>query len=158
MKSGGFLRKLGFTPNEQKVIYFLLLTLCIGGGIKLYYIISGNGTPPRFDYRAADREFEERSHTRALVDSIDRSTEIKTLPVSRIRSTQKKAPPSGSVDLNSASRTELVALPGIGSTMAERIVLYRKEHGRFASNEELMNVKGIGKIKFQKLKPYLRQP
>jgi comEA protein len=158
MKSGGFLRKLGFTPNEQKVIFFLLFTLCIGGGIKLYYIISGNGTPPRFDYRAVDREFEERSRTRTLGDSIDRSAAVSALPASRIRSTQKKTIPSGSVDLNSASKTELLALPGIGETMAERIVLYRKEHGRFASNKELINVKGIGEKKFLKLKPYLRQP
>ncbi len=157
MKSGEFLRKLGFTPNEQKVIYFLLISLCIGGGIKLYYGMIGSASPPRFDYTAIDREFKERSRARSSADSlhISQASSPADLSTSRFHGSQKKSLPHGSVDLNTATKKELVALPGIGETTAESIVLYRKEHGGFATNEELMKVKGIGEKKFLKLKPYL---
>ena len=47
------------------------------------------------------------------------------------------------VDLNSADEKELVALPGIGKTLAARIVAYREEHGPFRAVEELLNVEGV---------------
>jgi competence protein ComEA len=48
------------------------------------------------------------------------------------------------VDLNSAGIVELVALPGIGTALAERIIAYRQERGSFSSVEELIEVPGIG--------------
>jgi competence protein ComEA len=48
------------------------------------------------------------------------------------------------LDLNSASAEELERLPGIGPSLASRIVAYRGKHGRFASVEELIRVGGIG--------------
>jgi len=50
----------------------------------------------------------------------------------------------GGIDLNTASAAELVALPGIGPALAERVVAYRAEHGRFRTVEELARVPGIG--------------
>ena len=55
-------------------------------------------------------------------------------------------------NINSATKIELMELPGIGEAMAERIIAYRQEHGGFASIEELMNVSGIGETKFNGLK------
>lgn len=57
------------------------------------------------------------------------------------------------VNINTASRDELTALPGIGPTLAERIVSYRKQNGPFQTLEQLLNVRGIGKRKLEKLKP-----
>ena len=48
------------------------------------------------------------------------------------------------LDINEASKEELVALDGIGPVYAERIVDYRSEHGRFESVDELAEIKGIG--------------
>lgn len=48
------------------------------------------------------------------------------------------------IDLNSASRDELQELPGIGPTLAERIVSYRRQHGPFEQVEDLLQVAGIG--------------
>lgn len=48
------------------------------------------------------------------------------------------------VDINSAGVDELMRLPGIGETLARRIVAYREEHGPFGSVGELENVEGIG--------------
>lgn len=58
----------------------------------------------------------------------------------------------GKVHLNTAA--ELTALPGVGDITAQRILEYRAAHG-FASIEDVMKVKGIGKAKFSKMQPYL---
>ncbi|MYA65101.1 MAG: ComEA family DNA-binding protein [Gemmatimonadetes bacterium] len=60
------------------------------------------------------------------------------------------------VDLNRATVEELLALPGIGPVMAERIVAFRKERGRFGGIEELLEVKGVGARTFARLEPLLR--
>lgn len=60
------------------------------------------------------------------------------------------------LELNNASFTELVRLPGIGPTLAERIILYRERNGPFRSLEELLNVKGIGPKLLSMLKGRLR--
>ena len=56
------------------------------------------------------------------------------------------------VNLNTASKDELVALPGIGPAKAQAILDYRKTHGAFKSVEELKDVKGIGAKRYEKLK------
>jgi len=48
------------------------------------------------------------------------------------------------LDINTATKAELVKVKGIGAKKAERIIAYRKEHGKFASVDELKKVKGIG--------------
>lgn len=60
------------------------------------------------------------------------------------------------LNLNQASLSQLQLLPGIGPKTAERIVDYRRTHGRFAEPAQIMDVKGIGPKKFEKLKPYLK--
>jgi competence protein ComEA len=50
----------------------------------------------------------------------------------------------GLVNINTASATELEALPGIGEVLAATIVAYRDEHGPFASVDQLEDVSGIG--------------
>jgi len=56
------------------------------------------------------------------------------------------------VNINTASVSELQALPRIGVKVAERIVAFRKEHGKFKKIEEIMKVKGIGEKIFKQIK------
>ncbi|MGL4336008.1 MAG: helix-hairpin-helix domain-containing protein [Turicibacter sp.] len=51
---------------------------------------------------------------------------------------------SGNVSLNSASKDQLMTLPGIGAVKAEAIINYRETTGTFNQIEELLNVSGIG--------------
>ncbi|MDG3013266.1 helix-hairpin-helix domain-containing protein [Speluncibacter jeojiensis] len=60
------------------------------------------------------------------------------------------------VDLNAAGAAELDALPGVGPATAEAILQWRKENGRFASVDQLGEVKGIGPAKLAKLKDLVR--
>jgi competence protein ComEA len=59
------------------------------------------------------------------------------------------------IDLNEIRTEELGLLPGIGPTLAQRIVRYREDKGRFTRLEELRNVSGIGGKKFESLRRYL---
>lgn len=51
---------------------------------------------------------------------------------------------NGKLNINMASVKDLILLPGIGETYAQRIVDYRSENGPFMRIEDLLNVKGIG--------------
>ena len=59
------------------------------------------------------------------------------------------------VNINTATQTELESLPGIGPSIALKILNYRKEYGRFSSIDELKNVSGIGDAKFEALKDFV---
>ena len=68
---------------------------------------------------------------------------------------QKKADGSSPlISLNTASKEQLMTLPGVGESTAQKIVEYREQHS-FQTLEELKNVPGIGEKKFEKLKDYL---
>ena len=67
-------------------------------------------------------------------------------------STEKKV--TFPVNINTASKKELDALPGIGEVLAQRIIDYRSANGPFSTVDELTKVKGIGEKTLAKLKPY----
>jgi competence protein ComEA len=56
------------------------------------------------------------------------------------------------VNINEAMQTELEGLPGIGPSLASRIIEYRETNGKFKKIEDLQNVKGIGDAKFNDIK------
>lgn len=80
-----------------------------------------------------------------------RKTKSRKYPATRKKPVQ---PPV--TNLNTASLNQFQRLPGIGPKMAQRIVEYRKAHGPFQSPAQVMDVKGIGIKKFEKLKPFLK--
>ncbi len=145
-------RMAGFTPSESRIVLFLVLTFVAGWGIKLYRNSTSGGH--RFDYAAADSEFSARSQMMAsgLGRSAggDSSAALRRPPAAPIR----KIAPGKKVNINTATTTELIRLPGVGEATAGRIIQYRDEHGPFSSVDELQNVKGIGRKKLERLAPY----
>jgi comEA protein len=59
------------------------------------------------------------------------------------------------INLNTASAEQLESLPGIGPETAKSIVEHRVKVGKFKRIEEILNIKGIGEKKFQKIKDFL---
>lgn len=62
---------------------------------------------------------------------------------------------NSSVNINLAGKKELMQIKGIGDKMAERIIEYRKQNGKFKSIEEIKKVKGIGNKKYEDIKRYI---
>ncbi|MDR2600703.1 MAG: ComEA family DNA-binding protein [Oscillospiraceae bacterium] len=55
----------------------------------------------------------------------------------------------GKININLATQGELTDLPGIGATLATRIIDYRRQHGDFQTIEELRQVSGIGEKRYE---------
>ncbi len=53
------------------------------------------------------------------------------------------------IELNHASRSELLQLPGVGPGRVDKILAYREAHGGFQRVEDLRGVEGIGDITLQ---------
>ena len=94
-------------------------------------VIKDIDLPPNIDYEALN------------LNQVLFHRDVITLPVITVK--QK-------VSINTAPVEVLVDVPGIGPATAEAIVLYRSEIGQFQTLEDLMNVKGIGPKKFEKIK------
>jgi comEA protein len=67
----------------------------------------------------------------------------------------QKQGPIHRVNINTATRTELMQIPRVGEKMADRIVEFRKANGPFQRIEEIMNVQGMGEKTFISIKPHL---
>ena len=68
---------------------------------------------------------------------------------------KKSNKPIKIVNINTAMEQDLVSLEDIGPALAQRIIAYRDEFGRFRLKEDLIKVKGIGPSKFAKIKDYI---
>lgn len=62
---------------------------------------------------------------------------------------------NGKININNASIDNLCKIPGVGETLAKRIVDYREQNGKFKNIEDLRNVSGIGEKKFESIKEYI---
>jgi competence protein ComEA len=60
------------------------------------------------------------------------------------------------VNINTATQTELETLPGIGPSIATKIINYRKEKGKFSKIEDIKNVSGIGDAKYENIKNLIK--
>ena len=65
-------------------------------------------------------------------------------------------PEDGRINLNTASKEQLMTLSGIGESKAETIISYREKNGAFQTIEDLMNIPGIKNGVFEKIKDNIR--
>ena len=78
-----------------------------------------------------------------------------TLSQNTITQPMATAPESKKININTATAQELTLLPGVGKTLAQRIIEYRELYGPFKRIEDLGNVNGIGQAKLEGLLKYI---
>jgi comEA protein len=161
----GFLRNLGFTKNDLLVIGFLIVTFM--GGLVLKYF--GWSNEKQFDYTQSDSDFEQKLNTafknngqyQLSPEQENRLAELKTFSDSlyaekEAEKLNSQAPQlNRKININTAYSADLQILPGIGEVTAERIIEYREQNNGFKKISEIMNVKGIGQKKYEKIKDYI---
>ena len=157
-------KKIGFTETEIYVVLFLAGMFMLGF---VYVEFIKDDTPTEnknFDYSEEDSLFNYYSKLNPEYNIEDSSLisnlEIKkrVLELSDSFAYVKKDLSSlveKSININTAGVTEFVKLPGIGEKTAEKIIQLRNQKGKFRKLEELMEVRGIGEVKFNKIKMYL---
>ena len=154
--------RLALTHNEFLAVT-VVAALLIGGELLRQYVHEH----PKYDaefYRARDSLFATLSRDPARpdtfriaasqIDTTSRSDSLQTPDSAAAVSTRETGRMGrGLVDVNTASTAELVRLPGIGPSLARRIVAYREQNGPFRAVHELELVSGIGPRKLEALAP-----
>ena len=69
---------------------------------------------------------------------------------------ERQSSAGGKVNINQASKEELMTLPGVGASKAESIIRYREENGRFQKIEDIMEISGIKEGLFEQIKDLIQ--
>ncbi len=150
--------KYGFTSEELKVILFFIVLIAAGA---VYKLSTGQNTShDNHTYSKQDSLFFQiLGDTNAVAirhDSLFQSADsVSGLAAVKRESPHKGSIPEKSININTASVKELSLLPGVGDKTAEKIVAYRNQIGAFRSLDQIMDVKGIGVKKFEKMKRFI---
>lgn len=154
-------RKIGFTLTEIRVILFLLIIFLLGLSLKYFLTDDHKSRILAADYSLQDSLFFYSDNSDSNISKLSNKVVDSKLEVldfnNRDFQEKKSSNIAGekSIELNTADINALISLPGIGEKTASAILEYKKNIGKFRNLNELMNVKGIGVSKFNKIKKYI---
>jgi competence ComEA-like helix-hairpin-helix protein len=156
-------RKLGFAKRDVVLILFLLSAFTAGLIIKY----AGWSNKKEFDYSSSDRSFEQYLNNTYKEFELSQTKQERLKLLNRINDSLNaendrtnvenpiSLPEGKKLNINLAYPADLELLPGVGKVTAERIIEYRERNNGFRNIEDLMNVKGIGQKKFDRIKGYI---
>lgn len=137
---------LVFSKNEKIAVIFVLIVILSGTVIKFYLEVWSKPEKEIYNFD----EFKNQLKIQITEDSIRLFSD--TL--------QKNSDSSFSefvtIDINEAGLSEFEKLPGIGESIASKIIEFRNKEGKFKKTEDLKKVKGIGEKKFQNIQKYIK--
>lgn len=112
------------------------------------------------EYKRKTEELEQRRREQearyTLPDTLSKKVETQgELPSLTTKLPANEEKTERRININSAGVEELMKLPGIGRTYAQRIIEYRETKGEFKSVDALIKVKGIGEKTLEKLRPFI---
>ena len=137
------------TQKERFVFQFLIISLAVGLGV-------GTIRKTYFKPDFSEQIENEIAEFKSLSIDIDES---------KLNYTQENLSKSDDIkpkisvkllDVNTASKNDLMTLPKIGPVTAEKIIQYRDDFGPFKSIEDLLKIKGIGQKTLDQLKPFIQ--
>ena len=165
------------TKGEIQAVLFVAVSLLVGAFVLLVKQYDSDFLPDLHPVVVGDPENGEiptdlmatsgNAMSMRNVSSADRSSVQNPEPHAVSRRTNPGYPDTGFstkssssfdnllVPVNTAPADELQKLPGIGPKLAERIIAFRQRSGNFATVEQLLEVKGIGPAKLDRLRPYV---
>lgn len=170
--NGKLQEKLSINKYELYFAYLIFLGILVAFISKPYI---NTITHSDFNYETEITEFEEVAEViYQKLDSLEKADQTTYIgtdengsvnPVlakgdtiikneSQFPNSKKKEVPAGLINLNKATKFELMKLPGVGEKTADIIIEYRKTNP-FTKIEDIMNIKGIGPKKFEKMKEFI---
>ena len=138
-----------FTQKERFLFQFLIISVTIGLSV---------GTIRKTFFKSDFSKQFEKEITE--FKSVSADIEVSTLNESnQISSKSDDIKPQilvKSLDINTASKNDLLTLPKIGPVTAERTIRYREDFGSFNTIKDLLNIKGFGPKILDQLKPFIK--
>jgi competence protein ComEA len=121
--------------------------------------LADTSEPPRTSGRRAVHHKKHRKHGRKRrhrrsASALGFSNATSDTPAETSPGDTSDAPTS-LIDLNTADELELETLPGVGATLAQRIVAFRELTGPFATADDLLDVAGVTQTKLDEIEPYV---
>lgn len=134
-------KKRRINPEIAILVAVVVLAAAVIG-----YIIKNQAEATEFTYSIGDTASERIKETISLQNELLGESNTSSNNSTASGETQSV------VNINTATKAELMTLTGIGEVKAKAIIDYRNENGNFSSTEEIMNVSGIGEKIYEKIK------